>query len=480
MIETEKIDEIVFELQEKIDHWYQSDSQKYGVEIIFAKNLLKSIKRGSFDEVLNSIYWYNHAVVDSEHLIKWQINRNKLMKKGIEPQKLTPENYAVYYELQKLLTYSEEKNLNLDPEFKEKLDKIAEKTLCFNHSMTDVFDKIRSFKSIYRQEISLSQKMKKKPNNLGKINEIVNIIKYYYHDIDEGNLFKVFSEHSDHYLDKYIKRMIISQIDIPELVYQHIDIYENVLTEEDRLLYISNALKENDFAADPMVLDMLFGSLDESTLLTASEFNTAEKIKRSNIESSLLAKGVLYSFLTPHEKLDIKEMSEEIQSMYGIERKRDSYFIDEENNTHIVRVNGQVIDSIETELVYPHLRNWQKSYEYAYDEYPDKEYVEVCAKIMSDMMLSQPFKKGNKRTAKSLFNAMLISRGIIPPVIDICENEYELWDLIADTKSQQYRPMINTIYSSIEEMNNDFALQQFDLPILVSPVAKRHKVKEMK
>ena len=42
-------------------------------------------------------------------------------------------------------------------------------------------------------------------------------------------------------------------------------------------------------------------------------------------------------------------------------------------------------------------------------------------------MMAQILRQGNKRTAKCLFNKMVLSRGLLPPIMDLTQNDYSLW-----------------------------------------------------
>ena len=41
-------------------------------------------------------------------------------------------------------------------------------------------------------------------------------------------------------------------------------------------------------------------------------------------------------------------------------------------------------------------------------------------------MMAQILRQGNKRTAKCLFNKMVLSRGLLPPIMDLTQNDYSL------------------------------------------------------
>lgn len=83
----------------------------------------------------------------------------------------------------------------------------------------------------------------------------------------------------------------------------------------------------------------------------------------------------------------------------------------------------------------------QQRYEEAFHkEQSPEDYVKDLAKIVADFVYLQPFEDGNKRTAISLFNSMMISKGLIPPPISII-NDDRIGHAFEDAKRKNYEPI---------------------------------------
>lgn len=86
--------------------------------------------------------------------------------------------------------------------------------------------------------------------------------------------------------------------------------------------------------------------------------------------------------------------------------------------------NRPVIHTIQFEEVPEAIKNLQIEYEKAYNSsQSEEEYIKQIAKIYADFIFIQPYEDGNKRTAMCLFDAMLISKGIVPPPISLINDE---------------------------------------------------------
>ena len=86
-------------------------------------------------------------------------------------------------------------------------------------------------------------------------------------------------------------------------------------------------------------------------------------------------------------------------------------------------------------------------------------------------MMAQIFLSGNKRTAKCLFNEMLISRGILPPVVDLNENELALWDSFVESRNLNYKEAKEQILEETKDMSIEFSEGYYDNPVILSKAA---------
>lgn len=143
-----------------------------------------------------------------------------------------------------------------------------------------------------------------------------------------------------------------------------------------------------------------------------------------------LARGVLYSLTAYQEESHIKIYNDAInlQKALNCWRGTISY-----NNINSVRLsNGRVMYSIPYEDINNLYNRLQLKYDYfCKNSLSDLEYIEGCAEVAEGVITSQIFMEGNKRTTKCLFNAMLVARGIVPPILDFCDTEVNLFEQFA-------------------------------------------------
>ena len=92
--------------------------------------------------------------------------------------------------------------------------------------------------------------------------------------------------------------------------------------------------------------------------------------------------------------------------------------------------------------------------------------------------MSQIFREGNKRTARCLFNQMLISRGILPPVLDFNENENELWNAYAYSRKERFDQAIPLVLYQTITQAQQFKKKKFSYPLTIGENA--HKRREFK
>lgn len=96
----------------------------------------------------------------------------------------------------------------------------------------------------------------------------------------------------------------------------------------------------------------------------------------------------------------------------------------------------------------------QQSYEEAfYKEQSPEDYVKDLSKIVADFVYLQPYENGNKRTAISLFNSMMMSKGLIPPPISIT-NDIEIGLAFEKAKKKDYTAIQELFVSKYEKNLN--------------------------
>ena len=110
----------------------------------------------------------------------------------------------------------------------------------------------------------------------------------------------------------------------------------------------------------------------------------------------------------------------------------------------------------------------QKRYDDLYQNASDYEFLEGCIEIAGEFMMAQILPQGNKRTAKCLFNKMVLSRGLLPPIMDLNENDYSLWYDMAESHADDFSLAKEPLLDQEEEMSKDWQQDTFYLPVKVS------------
>lgn len=248
--------------------------------------------------------------------------------------------------------------------------------------------------------------------------------------IDADVMQLLFKMKPESYIDEYIRRMILSIISLSDIE-----------VDKKELPSIQTELLKGTYLSEANV-DMLF-----------KDKNTTE------IEN--LAYGVLLSLLKEPIKLDLKKECLRIQSELSCAEG----MIDAFNKNEITLPNGDTIESKNYKEIDSIFKDYQGNYEYLYDNANDLEFVEGCINIFSSLIVDQFFIKGNKRTAKCLLNKMLLSRGIIPPIADLNENEFELFDDIAISRESEYDRVRYKLLLQTVDVAYKFKTNHFSEPL---------------
>ena len=249
--------------------------------------------------------------------------------------------------------------------------------------------------------------------------------------IDADVMRPLFKTKSESYIDEYIRRMILSIISLSDIE-----------VDKKELPSIQTELLKGTYLSEANV-DMLF------------------KDNKNTTEIENLAYGVLLSLLKEPIKLDLKKECLRIQS----ELSCDEGMIDSFNKNEITLPNGDTIESKNYKEIDSIFKDYQGNYEYLYDNANDLEFVEGCINIFSSLIVDQFFIKGNKRTAKCLLNKMLLSRGIIPPIADLNENEFELFDDIAISRESEYDRVRYKLLLQTVDVAYKFKTNHFSEPL---------------
>ncbi|MDE5539696.1 MAG: Fic family protein, partial [Bacilli bacterium] len=262
-------------------------------------------------------------------------------------------------------------------------------------------------------------------------------------NLNIANLIAYFTSPNKDSIDEYLKRMILSGFDIPRIVFQN---YDNSF--KNTLEFISEELAKTSTLSEK-TCEILFADSKINKLLLS------------------LTHGILKSLCHMGPINDLLSYCSQIQTDLNCNRGTVGY-----HDVNTLRLpDGSIIHSTYVKDIKPQYAGFQQEYAFYYQNAGDAEFVEGCVELLGNIILTQIFREGNKRTAKCLFNKLLLSRGIIPPITDLNENESELWNSIAYGRFDRYpatreRLLRDTI--AIKEMLKDSSLK---LPTIVSPEA---------
>lgn len=150
-----------------------------------------------------------------------------------------------------------------------------------------------------------------------------------------------------------------------------------------------------------------------------------------------IAFGTLYSLFGYYKESDIQILNEATNLQKKLNCWKGTVYYNDVNSGLLT--NGERLYSTPYEDINRQYANFQKEYNYyCANSISDLEYIEGCTEIIGNVVTSQIFREGNKRTAKCLFNALLISRGIVPPIIDFNRDNAKLWNDFACNISNRY------------------------------------------
>lgn len=453
------LDEITTKIELEIANWKKSTKDILGCSKKEAKEFLQELKKGTYNQVLSKEYSASTSV-----LISWF-----LAMKNKRHHAITIDNYEVFKEIRKVRTHIKEliagttyTKYYQTPPTESEIEKI---NACFDYIMTTNFSsteclaikknvaKLRIYEDINfphnieaiisafkptREKISLKYQQELPLKETETIKSLAISL------LEKENLKKIeeiFKNPSTTKEEEYLRRMILSQVDIPSTIFRNY-----VICFQEALDYVKEELKINTNLSD-----------------ISSELIWKDNYIKTHTLIPLVV-GILKSLTGLPEPIDLKKACLEIQKDNNCPGKTVRY--KQENQLHLS--DNTIIYSINPEEVEPLFTSLSRKYCDAYQNVNDYEFIEYCIEIMGDIMLSQVFVQGNKRTAKCLFNKMLISRGILPPIVDLNEDEMSLWDSFTNSRHKDYQTAKEKILSETKKMNNSWQNNIFNKPLIVS------------
>lgn len=450
--------------------------QAYKISREEGQRLFRDLYQGKYHSLFEQSYWFGPNI-STETLAHWMTKRKTQKSLGLPTQEITLENYIVYAKLDEILKHTEYIKENgqyyislnghtqtpLTSEEEEEIKKITQEVLsrnftwresrevnkavnvkvkpfynykfphdieeikeAFNPEVITYFDKIREDKTLQLDPTPLNIRAK-------EIND----------KLTERNIHRLFMMPATTPLEQYLRQMIFSQLDFVRIERK---------TETTRK-EVEKSLTE-ELTLPREVIRKLFSDSKETNIITG------------------LTQGTLHS-LTDSKKIDnILEEAKEIQREYNCWEGTVGY-----TDVNSVKLkNGDMIYSTYCEDIKDQYTGFQIQYDYLYNNANDLEFVEGCVELLGGIMLSQIFRKGNKRTAKALFHKMLLSRNIIPPVLDFNENDSALWDTFTDGRKERFEEAKLLILEKTIKTNQQLRNGEYNPNLSITTPAEKIKI----
>lgn len=450
--------------------------QAYKISREEGQQLFRNLYQGKYHSLFNQNYWFGPSV-STETLAHWQEKREEQKSLGLPTQEITIKNYIVYANLDEILKQINrikekgEYHISLNghiqtpptPEEEEEIKKLAQEVLSrnftwrearevnkavnvkvrpfhnykFPHDIEEIrkalnpevityFDKIREDKTLQLNPTPLNIRAK-------EINEKLTV----------RNIHQLFMMPVTTPLEQYLRQMIFSQLD-----FVRIEKKTGITRKE-----VEKSLTE-ELTLPREVIRKLFSNPEETSTITG------------------LTQGILHS-LTDNKKIDnILEEAKEIQREYNCWNGTVGY-----TEINSIRLkDGDMIYSTYCEDIKDQYTGFWIQYDYFYNNANDLEFVEGCVELLGSIMMSQIFRKGNKRTAKALFNKMLLSRNIIPPVLDFNENDSALWDTFTDGRKERFEEAKLLILEKTIKTNQQLRNGEYNPNLSITTPAEKIKI----
>ncbi len=446
--------EMIEEVKQKIDNWNEYSDDMYGYTLNDAKDFLKRFRIGVYDCGLNGILWFGPKV-NSDLLVCWDADRrsNKNTFSNISEENLIV--YSITLEIKNHLNqlkmepiaygrnYHSPKNGNeqTPPTNEEmlKYEKLFKTVLTTNYTWREAREIRKSYKmyNIYENEnfphepdlitSFFKPEIKKHFPSFypGKcITQTIQVEKLAKSLLEKNfskeKIMNFLSEKSKNNIDEYVKRQILSIIDFKRM-------YSSNKKEYSSL--------KNEFTK----------SASMSTLGTYIIFNENKSEELLN-----LIKGILTSLATPAKSINIYQKCQEFKEILNCNKKHP-----------LITEDGQLIEPLIKDKHEKKFIRFQKKYEFLCKKTTELEFIEGCLELLGDFINAQLFEKGNKEIAICLFNAIVMSRGIVPPVVDLNENNYNLLNKFVNTHNMRYIDAIPIILKDTVTQTNQFNNQGY-------------------
>lgn len=431
-----------------------------------AKELLKELTEGKYHSLFENGYWFEPEITYNI-LASWKNKREELKNSTERVQEITLENYIafvnLYIVLNRITSLKKEDNKTFLTESEEKIKELIKEVLTTNYNWREV----REITKMVNTKLKTKEN-KIFPNNIEEIKDIFHPQVTTYFDklnstknlqmdtrelrqkakkiktaITPNNIYQLFLTPAVTPIDKYLRKMILSQFDFQKLE------QTTGLTEKKLI----SALK-SDLTLPPDIIKKLFSNRKQTEILTD------------------LTEGIISSLTKSKKITDMLQEAKNVQKTYGL-----WYGISIYDRQGITTADGKYIISTPYEKINNQYAGFQRQYEFFYENTGDLEFIEGCIELLGDIMMSQIFEIGNKRTAKALFNEMLLSRNIIPPVIDFNENDSVLWYSFEKEREKRYEDARIWILTETIKVNEQLKNGEYD-PQFSIPIVPKEKIRQ--
>ncbi len=464
-IATEEEKDLIEELLQDIHNPHMS-WEEIKVSKEEAKELVKELIEGKYHSLFEKGYWFEPEITYNI-LVNWKNKREELKNSTERVQEITLENYIafvnLYIVLNRINGLKKENNKTPLTESEEKIKALIKEVLTTNYNWREVREITKMVNSKLR-----AKENKNFPHNIEEIKEVFHPQVTTYFDklnstknlqmdtrelrqkakkiktaITPNNIYQLFLTPAVTPIDKYLRKMILSQFDFQKLE------QTTGLTEKKLI----SALK-SDLTLPPDIIKKLFSNRKQTEILTD------------------LTEGIISSLTKSKKITDMLQEAKNVQKTYGL-----WYGISIYDRQGIKTEDGNYIISTPYERINNQYAGFQRQYEFFYENTGDLEFIEGCIELLGDIMMSQIFEIGNKRTAKALFNEMLLSRNIIPPVIDFNENDSVLWYSFEKEREKRYEDARIWILTETIKVNEQLKNGEYD-PQFSIPIVPKEKIRQ--
>lgn len=454
-------EKFLINIKREISTWNIHSSGINGCTLEELKYFLKDVKKGRYDKLFITPIHYSLRTIMS-----WHKERLYRQTYNMPMHPITAENYEVYRQAQKVKDYIcylvEQSSLfhleqtpptkqelyvllhayqkmlmtNYSPEGAKRVQNAVKKlnyelSKKFPHNVDEIikafFPHIKKIYPTYNEAI---------PNPLSVQEQAAKTIAY----LRENDIATLFTNPPQTKEEAYIRRMILSQLNLPEIV------------KKNCRGFIKPAIEQVN--------------IDLNNNLTMSEV-TKKIIWRNNSQKQTtitpLINGVLYSLLAGKEPINIRRTIIETQK--------------ENQITPMSSTKNQIIHLAPYHVIYPlsqegvpfFLQQLQDKYNHLYQNANDYEFIEGCVEIAGELMMAQLLRQGNKRTAKCLFNKMVLSRGLLPPIMDLTQDDYSLWYDFVESQASDFTLAKQYLLDQEQELSRKWKEGTFNVPVVIAP-----------